>query len=281
LGILYIVATPIGNLDDMSMRAIAVLKSVQLIAAEDTRQSMRLLQHFNISTSLVAYHDHNEKNMTAKLINMLKEGKNIALISDAGTPLISDPGYFLVKTAHENHISIEPIPGACALIAGLSAAGISSVSFIFEGFLPAQAGARKTKLETLKTETRTLVFYETPHRIEESLKDLSAILGETRQACFCRELTKTFETIRKAPLGVLYDWVKNDANQTKGEYVLIVEGATVEDFSQQQFDKAFSHLKALLDDIPLKKAVKLAAELFGVSKNMLYDAALQLQREKP
>ena len=281
MGILYIVATPIGNLEDISARAIHVLKSVHLIAAEDTRHSQRLLQHFNISVPLVSYHEHNEKEMTKKLIHALQEDKNIALISDAGTPLISDPGYHLVKACHEHHLKVVPVPGACAFITGLSAAGISSARFIFEGFLPAQTSLRKAALEKLKTETCTLIFYEAPHRIEACLEDLCAILGKQREATFCRELTKTFETIRKAPLGELVAWVKDDTDQTKGECVLIIEGADEEALTQESFKKAENHLKTLLEGIPLKKAVKITAELFGVSKNLLYDAALKYQKEKP
>jgi 16S rRNA (cytidine1402-2'-O)-methyltransferase len=281
LSTLYIVATPIGNLNDISFRAVEILKSVDLIACEDTRHSQRLLKHFNIHTPLISYHEHNERESIDKLINVLKQKKSIALISDAGTPLISDPGYHLVKNALNENIKVVPIPGACAAIAALSVSGLASHNFIFEGFLPATVNSRRTSLEKLKSETRTLIFYEAPHRLQETLLDLSEVFEKEREATLCRELTKTFETIYKSSLSNLYNFVKNNPDQNKGECVIIISGSSIETLEHNAFSKALSLLKILLADLPLKKAVKITSELTSVSKNLLYDEALKLQKENP
>lgn len=277
LNTLYIVSTPIGNLNDISLRALEVLKSVDLIAAEDTRHSQKLLQHCGINTQLISYHEHNERESIDNLIKILKSEKSIALISDAGTPCISDPGYHLVKAALENDIKVVPVPGCCAAISALSVSGLPSDHFIFEGFLPNTSTSRKNKLIKLKSETRTLIFYEAPHRIEESVRDLCEVFGEAREAVLARELTKTFETIYKSNLKNLYNFIKNDINQTKGECVIIVKGISHEELEQYNLDQAKKLLVIFLENMPLKKAVKITAELLSVSKNLLYDEALKLQ----
>ena len=226
VGSLYVVATPIGNLDDISARALKVLRDVSLIAAEDTRHSLRLMQHFGISTPLGACHEHNERDEGSRFIQRLLAGEDVALISDAGTPLISDPGYHLVRQARAAGIPVVPVPGACALIAALSAAGLPSDRFIFEGFLPAKAVGRRTRLERLKEEPRTLIFYEAPHRILECLQDMELVFGPDRPALLARELTKTFETLKGLPLAELREFVESDSNQQRGECVVLVAGWT-------------------------------------------------------
>lgn len=275
IGTLYIVATPIGNLEDITNRALRILREVDLIAAEDTRHTTKLLQHFAINTSLKPCHDHNEREQQNYFVQILLAGKNIALVSDAGTPLISDPGFHLVREAQQQGIKVVPIPGACAVIAALSAAGLPSDRFSFEGFLPAKSTARKNTLETLKEEPRTLIFYEAPHRLLESLQDLVATFGENRQAVLARELTKTFETIKNSTLVELTEWVKADSNQQRGECVLLVEGwKTPEqaDISQE----TVRVLKVLLAELPVKQAAALAAEITGERKNKLYQYALEI-----
>lgn len=271
---LFVVATPIGHLDDISYRAIEVLKSVSLIAAEDTRTSMQLLKHFNISTPLTACHDHNESNKIDQLIQRLLNGENMALISDAGTPLISDPGFKFVRAAQEHNIRVIPVPGACAAIAALSAVGLPSDRFSFEGFLPSKQSQRLLNLEKLKDETQTMIFYEAPHRILECVKDMANVFGADRPVGFAREITKTFETIRKMTLGELIEFIANDSNQQKGEIVLVVGGATVEkDMDQEKLDKL---LLRLLQDLSVKAASQLAADLTGIKKKVAYQRALEL-----
>ena len=223
-GQLYIVPTPIGNLSDITQRALEVLQAVDLIAAEDTRHTGLLLQHFAINARLFALHDHNEQQKAETLLAKLKEGQNIALVSDAGTPLINDPGYHLVRTCREANIRVVPLPGPCAAIAALSAAGLPSDRFCYEGFLPAKSKGRRDTLKALEEEPRTLIFYESTHRLVESLEDICAVLGESRYVVLARELTKTWESIHGAPIGELVAWVKEDENRRKGEMVLIVEG---------------------------------------------------------
>ncbi|MHA5057987.1 16S rRNA (cytidine(1402)-2'-O)-methyltransferase [Acinetobacter schindleri] len=271
---LFVVATPIGHLDDISYRAIEVLKSVSLIAAEDTRTSMQLLKHFNISTPLTACHDHNESNKIDQLIQRLLNGENMALISDAGTPLISDPGFKFVRAAQEHNIRVIPVPGACAAIAALSAVGLPSDRFSFEGFLPSKQSQRLLNLEKLKDETQTMIFYEAPHRILECVKDMANVFGADRPVGFAREITKTFETIRKMTLGELIEFIAKVANQQKGEIVLVVGGATVEkDMDQEKLDKL---LLRLLQDLSVKAASQLAADLTGIKKKVAYQRALEL-----
>ena len=224
-GILYVVATPIGNLADMVPRAVEALQTVALIAAEDTRHSSRLLAHFDIKTPAVAYHDHSDDQRTEQILQRLLNGESVALISDAGTPLVSDPGYRLVRHARQRGIQVVPVPGACAMIAALSAAGLPSDRFAFEGFLPAKQTARCNVLQSLVNETRTLIFYEAPHRILETLQDVAQIFGAEREVVLARELTKTFETIRGGAIGEMADWVASDTNQQRGEIVLLIHGA--------------------------------------------------------
>lgn len=278
VGSLYVVATPIGNLDDISARAMKVLRDVSLIAAEDTRHSLRLLQHFGIATPLAACHEHNERDEGSRFIAKLLAGEDVALISDAGTPLISDPGYHLVRQARAAGISVVPVPGACALIAALSAAGLPSDRFIFEGFLPAKAVGRRARLELLKEEPRTLIFYEAPHRILECLQDMETVFGGERPALLARELTKTFETLKGLPLSELRGFVEADANQQRGECVVLVAGWTAPESDDAVGSEAMRVLDLLLQEMPLKRAAALAAEITGVRKNLLYQVALERQK---
>lgn len=275
VGTLYVVATPIGNLDDISARALRVLTEVALIAAEDTRHSARLLQHFGIATPLAACHEHNERDEGGRFITRLLAGDDVALISDAGTPLISDPGYHLVRQARSAGIRVVPLPGACALIAALSAAGLPSDRFIFEGFLPAKQGARRARLELLREESRTLIFYEAPHRILESLGDLESVFGPQRPAVLARELTKTFETLKGLPLGELRAWVAADTNQQRGECVVVVGGWQAPQGDDAVDMNARRVLRLLLAEMPLKRAAAVAAEITGIRKNLLYQLALE------
>jgi 16S rRNA (cytidine1402-2'-O)-methyltransferase len=275
-GTLYVVATPIGNLRDMSSRAIEILKSVNCIAAEDTRHSAPLLQHFAISTPVISLHEHNERERSAKLLEQLQRGESIALISDAGTPLISDPGYFLVNEVRRLGMKVVPIPGACAVIAALSVSGLPTDRFSFEGFLPAKSKHRLDKLQALQQEERTMVFYEAPHRILECLQDMQKIFGAERQAVIARELTKLYETIYGATLAELIEWVSNDANQQRGEIVLMIEGVQTK-VEREEAISVDVLLKILLDELPLKQAVELAAKISGKRKNELYQQALKLK----
>lgn len=278
LGTLYVVATPIGNLDDISARALRTLREVALIAAEDTRHSLRLLQHFGIETPLAACHEHNEREHGGRFLARLQAGDDVALISDAGTPLISDPGYHLVRQARAAGIQVVPVPGACALIAGLSAAGLASDRFVFEGFLPAKTVGRRGRLEALREEPRTLIFYEAPHRLLECLEDMLAVFGAERQAVLARELTKTYETLKGLPLGELRDWVAADANQQRGECVLLLAGWQSPE-EEGVGAEALRVLDLLLAELPVKRAAALAAEITGVRKNLLYQAALERKAE--
>lgn len=277
-GILYIVATPIGNLGDITERAIGVLRDASIIAVEDTRHSRKLLLQFGIATPMVALHDFNESERVARILARLADGENIALISDAGTPLISDPGYQLVRQAHAQGIKVVPIPGSCAVIAALSCAGLPTDRFTFEGFLPAKGAARLAVLEGLAKETRTMIFYEAPHRIVECLVDMERSFGKEREVTLARELTKTFETITHTTVGALLEKVRGDANQQKGEIVLVVAGAPAT--TAEVDTKALHTLQVLLEEMPVKQASALAARITGVKKNVLYETALQLKREK-
>lgn len=276
-GTLYVVATPIGNLDDISARALRVLREVALIAAEDTRHSQRLLQHFGIGTPLAACHEHNERDQGGRFIGRLQAGEDVALISDAGTPLISDPGFHLVRSARAAGIPVVPVPGACALIAALSAAGLPSDRFIFEGFLPAKATGRRQRLEALREEPRTLLFYEAPHRLLESVEDMLAVFGPERPALLARELTKTFETLRGLPLAELREFIAADSNQQRGECVLLVGGWQAPEGEEAVSAESLRVLDLLLAEMPVKRAAALAAEITGVRKNLLYQAALERQ----
>ena len=277
-GTLYVVATPIGNLDDISARALRILREVALIAAEDTRHSIRLLQHFGIATPLAACHEHNERDEGGRFLTRLLAGEDVALISDAGTPLISDPGYHLVRQVRAAGIRVVPVPGACALIAALSAAGLPSDRFSFEGFLPAKTVGRQARLQQVAEDSRTLIFYEAPHRILECLADMREVFGAARPAVLGRELTKTFETLKGLPLGELHDWVAADSNQQRGECVLLVEGWQAPEGEEALSAEALRVLDLLLAELPLKRAAALAAEITGVRKNLLYQQALGRQK---
>ncbi len=271
--VLYIVATPIGNLGDMTPRAVEVLQSVALIAAEDTRHSGRLMAHFNIKTPMISVHDHNERQRLQTILDKLSSGENIALISDAGTPLISDPGFYLVRGVRDAGFKVVPVPGCSAVITAMSAAGVATDRFIFEGFLPAKRTGRQQQLALIKSEERTVIFYESTHRIIETLNDMVEVLGADRYVVMARELTKTFETIHGDKVSDLLVWMEQDHHQQKGEFVLIVQG--VEPKKEEGFSTETLHvLETLLEELPVKQAAALAAKLTGEKKNALYQEAL-------
>ncbi len=273
-GTLYVVATPIGNLADMVPRALDILKTVALVAAEDTRHSGRLLRHFGIATRLISYHDRGEADQGEAVLAALAEGRDVALISDAGTPLISDPGYRLVRAARAAGCAVSPVPGACAAVAALSVAGLPSDRFVFEGFLPARAGERLRRLETLAHEPRTLIFYEAPHRIQETLADIATVFGAERELVLGREISKAFETFLTGSAAEVGARVAADANQRRGELVLMVAGAPERTPAGDDLDRVLS---VLLAELPLKQAVGLAARITGAAKNQLYERALALR----
>ncbi len=278
VGTLYVVATPIGNLGDMTLRALEILKSVDAIAAEDTRHSSGLLSHFGISKRLIAVHEHNEQQSAEKMVLALKNGDNIALVTDAGTPAVSDPGAVVVQAARNANIKVVPIPGASAVVAALSASGITQNGFYFHGFLPASGAARRKILEQLKAQTVTLVLYEAPHRIVECAEDIAKVLGENRQITFCRELTKTFETIYTCASSEASAWLQADVNQQRGEFVLLIEAAPIVE-AEEISEEAQRVLKCLLAELPLKQAVALATEITNLKKNDLYEFALKLKQD--
>lgn len=273
-GSLYIVATPIGNLEDLSQRALDTLRNVDIIAAEDTRHSKHLLAYYNISRPLVSCHDHNEDKKADSFIEKIRKGLNIALISDAGTPLISDPGYRLVKAAHEQGVSVVPIPGACAAVAALSAAGLPSDKFSFEGFLPAKSSARIHQLQQLAFEERTMIFYEAPHRVLACLDNMLETFGAERQVALARELTKKFETIRLGTLSSLVEWSSGDSDQQRGEMVIIVSG-----FEKQNKNELSAEekriMRVLLEELPLSQAAAIGSKLLGMGKKNLYGYGLR------
>ncbi|PCI18506.1 MAG: 16S rRNA (cytidine(1402)-2'-O)-methyltransferase [Piscirickettsiaceae bacterium] len=280
-GTLYIVATPIGHLADISLRAIEVLKTVDLIAAEDTRNSKTLLNAHLIKTKMTAYHEHNESHKSALLLEKLTKGLSIALISDAGTPLINDPGYSLVETAHTQGIKVVPVPGACALIAALSSSGLATAKFSFEGFLPRTSGARRKFFESYINESKTLIFYESSHRIKACLMDLAAVYDNSRKMALARELTKTFETVVNGTVEEILEKVSSDNNMQRGEFVVLVEGVSKKANKTAGIsDVASDTLKVLLEDCSLKTAVKIAVKLSGESKKEMYDLALTLTGKK-
>jgi 16S rRNA (cytidine1402-2'-O)-methyltransferase len=271
-GTLYIVATPIGNLEDITHRAQRILHQVDTIVAEDTRHTAQLLNHLTIKRPLIAYHAHNENDKADFILQMLLDGKDIALVSDAGTPLISDPGFPLVRAAQEANIPVVPLPGPCALITALSVSGLSPLPFYFAGFLPPKAGARTKALEALKPMTATLIFYEAPHRLLESVTAMEAVFGN-RMACLARELTKQFETVLRLPLPELVARIAADPNQQRGEAVLLIEG------NEGTNDTAVADrtLTILMKELPLKQAVALCVDITGESKNVIYNKALAIK----
>ena len=275
---LYVVATPIGNLQDISLRALEVLKTVDAIAAEDTRHTSHLLSHFAIQKKLIAVHEHNEQKSAQILLERLRAGESIALVTDAGTPGISDPGAIVVDVLREAGVSVVPVPGASAVVAALSASGITANGFMFQGFLPASGSQRRKVLEGLKAYVSTLVFYEAPHRIIECVEDLATVLGPERRITIAREITKTFETFHRCALQDAKIWLESDPNQQRGEFVLLVEAAALVEQADISED-AERILRLLLADLPLKQAVKLTTEITGVKKNILYEFALKLKDE--
>ncbi len=269
---LYIVATPIGNLGDLSPRALEILRGADVIAAEDTRHSGRLLQHFGIDTPMLAYHEHSDERARRRILEVLEGGGSVALVSDAGTPLISDPGYPLIRAAQAQGIPVRPLPGPCAAIAALSAGGLPTDRFLFEGFLPPKTGARRQRLESLAGQTATLVFYEAPHRVLDTLADMQEILGAEREAVLAREISKAFETVRRAPLGELHQWVAGDPNQQRGEIVLLVAGCPAR---ESEIDEATAALlRRLAQELPARRAAAVVADCTGLRKKQLYEFLL-------
>jgi 16S rRNA (cytidine1402-2'-O)-methyltransferase len=273
-GELYIVATPIGNLKDMTYRAVEVLQQVDLILVEDTRNAIKLLQHYGIRQPMKALHDHNEALLSADIVQKLKQGSNMALISDAGTPLVSDPGFRLVRAAQKAGIQALTVPGACAAVAALSIAGLPTDRFVFEGFLPAKTAAREQRLLEVKHESRTLVFYEAKHRIVAFLRSMQKIFGDRRDAVVARELTKKFESVYHGELQDVVTQIVSDEQAQKGEYVVIVEGVKT-DGEEIDLDNV---LQALLSELGVSKVSKVAAKITGVSKNQCYQRALELSK---
>jgi 16S rRNA (cytidine1402-2'-O)-methyltransferase len=279
-GKLYVVATPIGNLADMSFRAVEILKQVDLIAAEDTRHVRMLLQHYGINNTVVSLHQYNEDKASVVLLEKLKEGLSIALVSDAGTPLLSDPGMPLVRMARDAGLEVSPVPGACALIAALSAAGLPVTRFSFEGFLPRTSSARKTFFREKLTCPSTWVFYEASHRILHALKDMAEVFPLDRQIVIARELTKLHETIVKTSLGRALALVEQDGNMRKGEFVIVVDGETVDKKEQIINAEHEKLLGVLLRECSIKTAVGMAVDITGVRKKLLYQAALVIDKAK-
>ncbi|MTI99986.1 MAG: 16S rRNA (cytidine(1402)-2'-O)-methyltransferase [Marinobacter adhaerens] len=277
-GTLYVVATPIGNLDDLSPRATRTLASVDVVAAEDTRHSGRLLSHLGIQKRMVALHDHNEKDRAAGILTELQAGRDVALISDAGTPLISDPGYVLVREARAAGHRVSPIPGPCALVAALSVAGLPTDRFLYVGFLPAKRSGRRASLDLLSSEVATLVFYESPHRILESVRDIAEVLGPDREMVLGREITKTFETFYSGSVANVLAELERDPHGNRGEFVVMVRGAAAQAGSGEAATMDVDRvLRVLLAELPVKKVAKMASELTGLSKNDLYQRALALK----
>ena len=276
-GALYIVATPIGNLNDISFRAVDILKQVDCIAAEDTRHSIRLLKHLNFEKPLIPLHEHNEREESVKLLKRIEAGESIAIISDAGTPLISDPGYHIVRLAHQNNIPVIPIPGPAALITALSASGLPTDRFSFEGFLPAKEVAKQKALELLAKEERTLIFYEAPHRVLETLQTMALVFGMDREATVARELTKTFESIKWGKLSEILEWINAHSDNQRGEFVIMVAGfkKQSEAMLSPETEKL---LKILLSELSVKQAAGLAAKITGISRSVLYEYCINLNK---
>jgi len=269
-----VVATPLGNLSDISLRALAVLREVDLIAAEDTRVSQRLLEAHGIDTRMVAAHQHNENAAAGKICALLAQGRQVALISDAGTPAISDPGARIVAAVQAAGHPVVPVPGASALTAALSAAGITDGRFLFHGFLPARSAARRAELERLRELPLTLAFYEAPHRVREAVEDMLAVLGEGRELVVCRELTKLFEQIVRMPLAAAPSWFEADPNRLKGEFVLLLSAPPARAGLPPEAERV---LGLLLGEMPLKSAARLAAEITGANRKQLYQRALEIR----
>ena len=279
-GDLYVVATPIGNASDISARALAVLREVDAVLAEDTRHTRRLLAIHGIETRLDPLHDHNERRMAARVVRRLGKGESLAMVCDAGTPLISDPGLHVVRRVRESGALVVPIPGPCALVCALSASGLPTDRFAFEGFLPARRAARRRRLEALRREPRTLVFYEAPHRVEATLTDLSETFGGERDAALAKELTKRHERIRSGTLDDLREWLLAADEHARGEFVILVSGAREEDESSLPVDARIL-LAELLKELPVRRAVEIAARLTRGERNRLYRLALEIAAQSP
>jgi len=274
-GKLFIVATPIGNLDDMVPRAIECLQSVDVIAAEDTRRTGQLCSHFDIRTNLRAYHDHNEQQQATQLVSLIQQGQNIALVSDAGMPLVSDPGYRLVRAAREASVDVTVIPGPCALVVALAGAGLPSDRFLFMGFPPAKEKARADWFLESRAETATLICYESSHRIQASLQTLKSVYGTERKICLGRELTKTYETWIHGTIAEVVGQVEADPNQRKGEFVMVIEGASGKvEVGDAEISR---YMESLMKELPIKKAAAIASELLGQSKKHCYNTGLKLK----
>ena len=273
---LYVVATPLGNLGDITLRALDVLRAVDAVAAEDTRLTRQLLSHYEIHTQLIALHEHNEDHAAAAVVRLLTEGKAVAYVTDAGTPAISDPGSLLVSRVRDAGLRVIPIPGPSAVTAALSAAGVSAPQFLFCGFLPSKAGARRDALAGISALPYTLVFYEAPHRVLDSLADMALTLGPGRVVVIAREITKMFESFHRCTLGDAAGWLNEDANRLKGEFVLIVQGAAA--MADESAEEIRRVLEILVRELPLKQAVQLAAEITGAKRNALYASALELKK---
>jgi 16S rRNA (cytidine1402-2'-O)-methyltransferase len=279
-GVLYIVATPIGNLKDITQRAIETLSSVDKICAEDTRNTRKLLNHLGVKKTLVALHDHNERQQIDRVVNWLNEGKDLALVSDAGTPLISDPGYHLVKALRERDFNIIPIPGASAIITALSAAGLATNKFSFEGFLPAKEVGRKQALLTNSSSTYTQIYYESSHRILASVATMLTVFGAAKKVVLARELTKLYEQFFHGNLAELHQWLLEDRMHQKGEFVIILAATDHEKEQSEQVENSVEQILAvLIDELPLKQAAKITAKLTNKSKNDLYKQGLLMQKD--
>lgn len=272
---LYVVSTPIGNLSDITQRSLDVLAGVDVIACEDTRHTQKLLSAFSIQNKTISLHDHNERQRQQQIAEMLKDGKSVALVSDAGTPLISDPGFHIVRHLRELSLNVVPVPGACAAITALSVSGLPTDRFSFEGFLPSKQGARQKVLANLSKEERTMVFYDAPRRAIDTVADIVEVLGAERNIAIARELTKAFETIHSDQAGAFLTWLQADPNQLKGEMVLIIDGYQTKD--NEISPEVVDTLKLLLKELPPKKACAITAEIYGLKKKALYDVALELK----
>ena len=270
---LYVVPTPIGNIGDMTLRSVEVLQAVDMIAAEDTRHSRTLLNHYEISTPVISFHEHSGESVAVALAERIMQGERIALISDAGTPLVSDPGYQLVRAVQALDMPVVPLPGPCAAITALSAAGLPTHSFQFVGFLPAKQNARRSRLDALKSSESTIILYEAPHRILDLPDDIEDVLGAPREVCIARELTKTFETVRRDTVAIIRDWVKGDANQQRGEFVVMIAPDTQK--GEGVSDEAFNLLRALSNELPPRKAAQIVADHYGLKSRGLYQKLIQ------
>ena len=269
---LYVVPTPIGNIADMTLRSVEVLQAVDVIAAEDTRHSRTLLNHYQITTPVISFHEHSGESAAVALAQRVAQGERIALISDAGTPLVSDPGYQLVRAVQSLGMSVVPLPGPCAAITALSAAGLPTHSFQFLGFLPPKQSARRNRLEALQSSESTIILYEAPHRILDLLNDIEDVLGAAREVCIARELTKTFETIRRDSATAIRDWVREDPNQQRGEFVVMIAAEVHK--AKGVSNEALNLLRALSGELPPRKAAQLVADHYGLKSRDLYQTLI-------